>query len=70
MKEKDKFNSVTGQFVQKKKGTKTLKEFAGERGIKQSTIHKHVSGVRDLMVLLKYIDSPEELLEIFEKLKK
>jgi hypothetical protein len=60
----------TAKWIRKKRGKKILKEFALERKIPISTLNAHEGkGVLRFDILEKYIDSDEEMLEVFRKFK-
>lgn len=69
VKTKEEFKLLIASFIKKKRGNKTLKQFSYERGVDLKTLSKHEAGVLSYHVILKYIDSEEELLSLYKSSK-
>lgn len=62
----------TANWIKEKRelNRKTQKQFSLERGVNSKTLNKHEgSGVLRFDVLVKYIDSEEEMIFIFRTFK-
>lgn len=62
----------TANWIKKKRelNRKTQKQFSSERGINSKTLNKHEgTGVLRFDLLVKYIDSDEDMILIFRKFK-